>query len=397
MKYTELLARVSGRGADAWKIHYTAAERQRSGEPIILLTIGQEASETTPPVIVDAVIDSLRQGRHHYSEISGEPNLRQALSQHYTQQLGTAVSPDNCAFFAGAQNALFAASLCTLERGDEAILIEPYYATYPATFSAGGAELSFVATLPENDFIPSVEDIERKITGRTRAIVINSPQNPTGVVYEVTFMQHLIELCQRHQLWLISDEVYVSLVEPGQFQSPASLPEAFERCITISSLSKSHRMPGWRLGWIVAQEDLVARLFNLSLCMAYGLPMFIQDAAVTALRHSDEIGVRVRREVNQKRNRVIAMLEQSKGIIVRGSKAGMFVTFDVRNLNISAVNFAWRLLDEYQVAVLPCRAFGASGRGILRINTGDTEENLTAACERIADLSRKIQASGKGG
>ncbi len=385
---------MSGRGADAWKIHYTAAERQRNGEPIILLTIGQEASETTPTVIVDAVIDSLQQGRHHYSEISGEPNLRRALSERYTQQLGLAVSPDNCAFFAGAQNALFAASLCTLERGDEAIVIEPYYATYPATFSAGGAELSFVATLPENDFMPSVEDIAQKITRRTRAIVINSPQNPTGVTYEAAFVQQLIELCRRHRLWLISDEVYASLVEPGQFQSPAALPGAFEHCITVSSLSKSHRMPGWRLGWIVAQEELVARLFNLSLCMAYGLPMFIQDAAVAALRHTDEIGIQVRREVNQKRNRVIAMLEQSSGIIVRGSKVGMFVTFDVRNLNISAVDFAWQLLDEYQVAVLPCRAFGDSGRGILRINIGDSEENLTAACERIADLARKIQAAG---
>ena len=390
MKYSKLTERVGGKGADAWDVHFAALKKQRAGEDVLVLSIGQETDETTPQVIIDAAIDSLERGRHHYSEISGEPDLLNALASHLSELHGIDISTANCAVFTGAQNALFSASLCTLQQGDEAIIIEPYYATYPATFSAGGAKLCRVATMPENDFMPSFDDVVKKVTQKTRAIVINSPHNPGGIIYPHSFVEQIVELCKDNGIWLISDEVYASITEPGAFKSPLSYPGALDVCIAVSSLSKSHRMTGWRLGWITAREDLIRRLFNLSLCMSYGLPMFIQDAAITAIGCSNSVSDKVRRDVTEKRELVIGLLNKINRISVCGSKTGMFVTFDIRKLGISATDFAWQLLNEYQVAVLPCIAFGESGRGILRMNIGESSQTLRTACDRIGRLASTL-------
>ena len=385
-QFTRLADRVGGAGADAWEVHYAALKRQRQGENMIILSIGQEMSETTPQPIVEAAFDSLNNSRHHYSEVSGEPDLKEMLAVRYSKLWQKPVSPANIAVLSGAQNALFSASLCTLQAGDEVIIIEPYYATYPATFSVGGAKVVTVSTLPENNFLPSIDDVVQKLASNTRAIVINSPHNPSGMVYPDDFLIQLVEICKSRNIWLISDEVYTFFAPPEGIRSPAALPGAFEHCITVSSVSKSHRMTGWRVGWIVASEPVIERVFNLALCMSYGLPMFTQDAACAALAHSETIEPAVRQDVDRKRNQVVSFLDQINGIVVRGSQVGMFVTFDVRQLAVTANDFAWRLLDDYRVAVLPCSAFGSSGAGILRINIGDTNENLRIACESIRDL-----------
>ena len=390
MKFTELAKRVSGDGADAWDVHFEAVERQRSGRQTVILTVGQETSEPTPSLIVDAAFESLKAGRHHYSEISGEPELRSAIADVYTRDFGSKVTDSNCAVFAGAQNALFATSLCVLESTDEAIIIEPYYATYPATFAAGGARLVTVATNAQNNFQFDVDAIHKKISDRTRAIVINSPNNPSGVVYDRIRVEELLDLCRANDIWLISDEVYATLAAPGSHFSPASLDPEFQHCITISSISKSHRMTGWRLGWAIAHPSVVRQLHDLSLCMAYGLPMFIQDAAVTAVRAMDRISTKVRNEIDDKRAFVSSLLQDIEGISVRGSQVGMFVIIDVRDLGVDDKAFAWRLLDDFEVAILPCTAFGKSGKYLLRINVGDFEFKLQHACEKIRECATAI-------
>ncbi|MDE0310402.1 MAG: pyridoxal phosphate-dependent aminotransferase [Acidiferrobacterales bacterium] len=395
MYFTGLTERVGGKGSDAWEVHYAAIERQRQGADIVILSIGQEMIESTPDVIVEACYSSLKRGRHHYSEIGGEPDLREAIAKRFSDESGLTVSAANCAVLAGAQNALFAASLCTLQHGDEAIIMEPYYATYPATFSVGGADVTSINTRAEDDFMPRIDEVEKSISKRTRVIVVNSPHNPSGVVYDQDFMQAMVDICRSRNIWLISDEVYSCLLPPGSHHSPATLPDAFDCCITVSSLSKSHRMTGWRLGWIIASEPVIEKVFNLSTCMSYGLPMFIQDASVTALEHTDRIANAVRDEIDRKRNMVISRLGQIDGINIRGSRYGMFVIFEVRDLGISGIDFAWRLLDEYQVAALPCDAFGASAEGLIRINIGESESNLLTACERIRTLAQSLNSGSR--
>lgn len=384
--------RVSGDGSDAWAVHMEAVERKRAGQPIVILSIGQEMQERTPEPIIEAAVDSLRLGRHHYSEIPGEPHLREAIAREFSGRSGVEVSAANCIAFAGAQNALFAASLCLLGDGDEVIVVEPYYATYQATFTAGGARFVPLPTDPLHDFQFDLELLRNKVTDRTRAVVVNSPNNPAGVMYDAGRMRELTELCASSGIWLISDEVYSTLAPSGTFISPASFPGAFDHCVTVSSVSKSHRMTGWRLGWVIARKDIIQTLHNLALCMAYGLPMFIQDAAAFGVRETERFSTQVRNEIDAKRELVVSRLRQIAGLEVRGSKLGMFALADVRGLGASSEEFAWRLLDDYRVAVLPCGAFGESVAGLVRLNVGDSEENLLFACEMIRQCAESFRS-----
>lgn len=287
MKFSSITERISGESVDTWEVHYEGLERLEAGDDVIVLSVGQETEEFTDDVIVDAAIESLRQGKHHYTQVQGTASLRKAIAKRHNELTGQGVDESNCAVFSGAQNALFSAAQCVLEHGDEVILIEPYYTTYLATFTASGATLITVPVKSENNFVLDSNDLRSAITDKTRAIVLNSPNNPMGTVYTLDEFKPIVDICVEKNIWLINDEVYQEILLPENRASPASLPGADKVCITASSLSKSHRMTGWRLGWIVGPKNLMGNLYNLSVCMAYGLPEFIMDAAVAAFESGD--------------------------------------------------------------------------------------------------------------
>lgn len=390
MKYASLTERIAGESVDAWAVHYLGARRLEQGEDIILLSVGQESLETTPAPIVDAAVDSLRRGRHHYTEVAGTDELREAVAGRHRKLTGQSVSVDNCAIFCGAQNALFSVAQCLLEAGDEVILIEPYYTTYPATFTASGATLVSVSVKAENRFQIDPDDIAAKITPRTRAIVLNSPNNPTGAVYTREQLAAVAALCVEHSIWLISDSVYSEIIPPSERASVASIPEAAPVCVTVSSLSKSHRMTGWRLGWVVAPEPLIEHLANLSMCMAYGLPTFIQDAATFALVNDYDTADLVRSSMDSRRHALVSELENADGLSVYSAEGGMFVVVDIRGLGVSGQGFAMGLLEKYNVAILPCDGFGESGRGMLRISLCVPEQQLVVAAQRIVEYVKSV-------
>jgi arginine:pyruvate transaminase len=282
MKFSRLTERIAGEGARAWAVHFEAMRRRRAGEKVIVLSVG-EPDFNTPPAIVAAAKASLDRGRTHYTEIVGDLALRAAIARRHGAQTGQTIGPENVVVVAGAQCALFAAALCLLDFGDEVIVPEPMYVTYEAVVGASGASMRPVALRPENRFRLQARDVVSALTARTRAVLINRPHNPTGAVIARAELEALAEICRRHDLWLISDEVYGSLVFEGEHVSPSSLPGMAERTVTIDSLSKSHAMTGWRLGWTIAPEALTKHLAHLSLCMLYGSPGFIQDAGIVAL------------------------------------------------------------------------------------------------------------------
>jgi arginine:pyruvate transaminase len=395
MKFSSLTERTAGESVDAWDTHYEGLARLAAGEEIIVLSVGQETHENTPAPIVDAAIESLKGGRHHYTAVEGLPELRKAIARRHRELTGQNVDESNCAVFAGAQNALFAAAQCILEHGDEVILIEPYYTTYPASVSASGAEIVSVATRPENQFQIEPDDIISAITPRTRAILINSPNNPTGAVYTRKQFEPLVQACVQNDIWLINDEVYQEILLPGDRASPASIPGADQVCITISSLSKSHRMTGWRLGWIVGPGILMPHLYNLSMCMAYGLPEFIMDAAVKAFEYGNIAAQQVRVNMDRRRKIINDELDGLDGLDIYSSVGGMYVVLDVRGLEISSRQFARRMLDDYNVSVLPCDGFGQSGKGLIRVSLCAEDEQMKVACDRIAEFVRAFTRIAK--
>jgi len=381
VKFSSLTGRIAGKSTDSWEIHYEALARSRAGEDIIMLSVGQESDQPTDGRIVEQAVQSLRSGRHHYTPVQGELALRKAIAARHFELTGQSASEDHCAVFSGAQNALFAVSQCVLEHGDEVILVEPYYSTYPATFSCSGATLASIR--PGSNLQMDPEAITGAITDNTRAIVVNSPNNPIGSVYTREQFEPIVKACIDRKIWLISDEVYLEMLAPEDRASPAGLPGADEICVTVSSLSKSHRMTGWRVGWAVGPRELMEHLYNLSLCMIYGLPPFIMDAATLALQMDSNIAEIVRESMNRRRKIAVDSLSGLPNVHVLEASGGMFAVLDVRNSGIGSMEFTRRLLDQYRVSLLPCDGSGDSGEGLVRISLAVEDGLFEEACRRI--------------
>jgi|TARA_Y100000294_G_scaffold30521_1_gene25728 aspartate/methionine/tyrosine aminotransferase len=389
MKYSSLVERIAGESAEVWDVHYEARKRFDNGEDVIMLSIGEESDETTPVSIQKEAIASIQRGRHHYTQVVGEDHLRKAIAKRHQKRTGQQVSLENVCIFAGAQNALFSVCLSLLEEGDEVIVPELYYATYPATVTAGGATLVTIPTNAGMGFQPDPQSISKAVTPKTRAVLLNSPNNPTGAVYSPGTLIAILELCSAHEIWVISDEVY-SEIAPEGFTPITSLPGRHEQTVTISSFSKSHRMTGWRCGWMVGPEKLTQHLTNLNMCMTYGLPPFIQDAAVTALENDRDTAKQVKIRLDSNRMILRNELEHMEGVKLFAQGGGMFAILDTRPLGLSSRKFCWRLLDQQGVSVLPCDGFGLSGRGLVRISLCESEATTREAVRRINSFVKSL-------
>jgi len=292
--------------------------------------------------------------------------------------------------FPGAQCAVYSVAQCLLDPGDEVIVAEPMYVTYEGVLGACAAKVVPVAVRPENGFRVDPADVATLITSKTRAILLNSPNNPSGASLPLNTWQQLAALCVQHDLWLISDEVYSDLLYEGQHISPASLPGMAERTATINSLSKSHAMSGWRVGWTIGPKTMAEHLVNLSLCMLFGIPDFIQNAAQLALDADLPEVALMREEYRQRRDLVCASLSGCPGLRPIRPDGGMFVMVDVRQTGLSAQHFAERLLEGYAVSVLAGEAFGPSAAGHIRIGLVVDRFKLADACQRIARCAAQL-------
>ena len=391
MRYASLTDRIRGTGADAWAVHDLAKRRIEQGDDVILLSIG-ESDIGTPPAIVEQAVRSLRAGHTRYMPTAGLESLREAIARHVGQIAGTSIASERVVYFPGAQTALYAVCQCILDAGDEVIVPEPTYVTYEAVLGSTGARIVNVPLLPERRFHLEPDDVERAVTPRTRAVLLTSPHNPTGAVMTPAEITAVGEICRRHDLWLVCDEVYADLTFDAEYASPLSLSGIDDRVVSVSSLSKSHSMTGWRAGWAIGPVELAEHLTYLTMCMLYGATGFVQDAALYALTTPlDE--VTELRELY--RRRAAAMIDEFARVgplEPRMPEGGMFLMLDVRSTGLSGDAFARRLLEEEDVSVLPGEGFGPSAAGHVRICVTTDEDRLREACRRIARLAGELVA-----
>ncbi|QRY81489.1 aminotransferase class I/II-fold pyridoxal phosphate-dependent enzyme [Pseudomonas sp. PDNC002] len=391
MRYSSLVDRMVGPGVAAWDIHYAAIAAQRAGRDVIVLSVG-DPDFATPDFITEAAVTSLRAGDTHYSDVAGKPELRQAIAALHERRCGQTVAPESVIVVAGAQNGLFAAAMCLLEKGDEVIVFDPVYVTYEATLKSTGATLVTVPTRPDTGFRPQAADLAAAITPRTKAIFLANPNNPTGVVLDREELLTIAELAHAHDLWVVVDEVYEGLTFEREHQSFAALPGMAERTLSIGSLSKSHAMTGWRTGWIIANPTLVGHLENLALNMFYGLPGFIQEAARVAVERHDEVVASMREIYRRRRDLVVAALSDCPRVKVLSPEAGMFVMVDVRDTGLSSLDFSWQLFHATGVSVLDAAAFGPQAEGFVRLSFGLSDESMAEACARIIRFVESLPA-----
>jgi arginine:pyruvate transaminase len=389
MRFSPLSDRLARDDTQAWNVHRLASEMRARGEDVIMLTIGDPDFDT-PPVVVEAAYASMRAGRTHYAYSQGDPALRGEIAKRASTWAGRTVDASRVVFFPGAQAAMYAVCTSVLGEGDEVIVPEPFYATYPGIFAAAGATVVNVPLRPENAFQLDVAEVAAAVTERTRAVVLTTPHNPTGAALPAETLAALGTLCATHDLWLVSDEVYGSLLFGGQrHASVLAVDGAEQRIAGISSLSKSHAMTGWRTGWAVVPEELKTRLVLLLDCMLFGSPPFISDAAATALREADAATAEMR-AAYESRAAVVARIDGEAGLRCHMPMGGMFIMLDVRATGVSGTEFAERLLESEGVSVLPIEAFGPSGRGHVRLALAADEDTLAEGCRRIARFAASL-------
>jgi aspartate/methionine/tyrosine aminotransferase len=378
MKFPPLVTRISGDGADAWVTHYEAMAARERGADVIILSVGDPALDTPAP-ITERAIAQLRAGDTHYVFAAGRPALRRAVARMHQGRCGQEVAAENVAILGGAQNALFVASLCLAGSGDEVVTFEPFYPTYPATIEVSGARL--VRVPATKGLRPDVGALTSHVTPRTRAILWASPNNPSGVVLTEAELDGIAALALRHDLWLIVDEVYAGLASGGRVPSLAArLPE---RVLTLGSLSKSHAMTGWRAGWLIAPSEVIVHAENLAMCMLYGLPGFIQEAAITALAMAPQAESRTREFCATRGRRFAEGIRGIPGLRAMAPEAGMFMLIDVTATGLTGAQFMRALYASQGVSVMDGAAFGRSAADYVRVCFATDEATLDEACARL--------------
>jgi len=382
---SSLVDRIGGRGASAWNIHTRAMLDRENGEDVIVFSVGDPDFDT-PSKIVDSAKRALDDGDTHYMDVRGKQTLRRLIAEQHTEKTGQQVTAQNIVIVPGAQCGLFCASLCVAESGNEIITTDPVYTTYEAAICATGAEMVTVAQRVDEGFRIDYHDLKSAITAKTRGIFLANPNNPTGVVLSDDEMQHIVDLACEHDLWIVADEVYADLVYEGEFKHFASIPEAQDRVISVSSFSKTFAMTGWRIGWIVAPEPVADHVENLLLSMLYGMPGFVQEAAITALSECKLDSLSMRDTYRNRRDLVLNALKEAPLIKCQKPMSGMFLLVDIRETALSSAEFVVRLYESTGVAVLDGGAFGSTGEGFVRISFTNSEEDLLEGSRRIVQF-----------
>ncbi len=297
MRLAKRISHMTGGGDDGWQIYYMARSMIAEGQRVLNLTIGEHDIRTDRSIL-DEMHKSALAGNTGYSIGAGSPALRAAIADRVTARTGVRTSPQNVFVTPGGQAALFAAHMLVLDQGDKALFCDPYYATYPGTIRATGAQAVAVQAASEAGFQPDAAALAKAAPG-ARSLLINSPNNPTGVIYSRATMDGIAKVCHEHDLWLISDEVYDTQVWQGEHISPRALPGMAERTLVVGSLSKSHAMTGSRIGWLIGPESVIEGMAALANNTTYGIPAFIQAAGLFALNQGtgfeDQIAAPFRR------------------------------------------------------------------------------------------------------
>jgi aspartate/methionine/tyrosine aminotransferase len=355
-----------------------AAALQRQGRSIIHLEVG-EPDFDTPPVALEAGIRALRDGRTHYTHSLGHPELREAIAAWHRKQYGVKTSPEHVVVTIGSSGAMLLVFAALLDPGAEVLLTDPHYACYP-NFVSAFEGVPVRTTVCEEDgfqFDPGV--VKEHLTRRTRALVLNSPANPTGTVTQPERMQQLIELLAGRAV-IISDEIYHGLVYKGRAHS---IREYAPDAVVINGFSKLFAMTGWRLGYAVLPEWLVRPVQKLQQNLLISPPDFPQFAAVAALNDADADIERMRQCYDERRRLVLRRLKEM-GLAVLTEPVGAFYVFvNVRRYADNVHEFAFEILEDAGVAVTPGVDFGPGGEGYIRISYANSLANIDEGMNRL--------------
>lgn len=383
LRFAERMSRLGTESAFEVLAH--ARRLEAEGRDVIHLEIG-EPDFATPQNIIDTAVRAMNHGATHYTPASGIPEVREATARYVTKSTGVPTRMENVVLTPGSKNILMFALLALIEAGDEVIIPDPGYPIYRSLVEFIGARAVSLPIRQANAFRPDPEELRALVTPRTRMLIINSPQNPTGGVLRREECEAVARIAIEHDLIVISDEIYGRLCYDGDHVSLYAVEGMAERTILMDGLSKAWAMCGWRLGFGAMPIEIARRMDTLMINSSSCAAAFTQWAAVEAFEspESDAAVQRMVSEFRTRRDALVDALNRVPGLVCHKPEGAFYVFPNITQSGWSDRDLAAALLDEVGVAVLRGSAFGPLGEGHIRLSYANSIENLTAAADRIA-------------
>lgn len=379
-------------GEGALSVYARAKELEREGRSIIHLELGEPDFHPSTAVN-DALKRALDEGKDRYCAVAGVPALREAIVAYLHRTRKLKVLADNIVIAPGCKIALFMAMMALIDPGDEVLYPDPGFPGYPSiTLGLGGVPVPFELS-EHNHLQPDADEIAAKITPRTKILITNSPGNPTGTVYTDEVQRRLAELAVRHDLLVLSDEIYARVIYGGEYVSLMNYPGMPERALIIDGFSKSFAMTGWRLGYTVAPARIVPALQMLAVNSYTCVAEFTQYAAIEALQDRDGATPRMVGEFAKRREQFIRDLNRVPGFRCSPPEGAFYGWVNTTETGMSAEELCRIMLEEAGVAAIPGAAFGAAGVDFIRFSFASSTATLEEAVERILRVSASWQGT----
>jgi aspartate aminotransferase len=384
---TRIASRVSQlNGEGALAVYSRAKELERQGRSIIHLELGEPDFHPAAPV-VDAVRNAVAAGRDRYCSTRGVPALREAIAEYLKRTRRLDIAAEQVLIAPGCKMALSLAMMALIDPGDEVLYPDPGFPIYPSFTRGLGATAIPFGLEEKNKFQPDIEEMAQKITPRTRMIIFNSPNNPTGTVFGNPALENLAKLAVKHDLWILSDEIYARILFTGEYKSIWSLPGMSERTVIIDGFSKSFAMTGWRLGYAVAPTNVIDAMDLLVLNTFTCTAEFTQVAAIEALRDSTNAVDTMVAEYRKRRDQFIAGLARIPGFRCQTPDGAFYAWVNIEETGLTAEELQRVLLEEAGVAGIAGAAFGPGGKNYLRFSLVSARNLLEEALERMQRVS----------
>jgi len=354
-----------------------AKEIESSGESVIHFEVG-EPDFPTPDVIANEAIKSIKDGDTKYTHSLGIPELREAVSENYKSSYGVYIDPELVVVTMGSSPALYLSIISIIEPGDEVVITDPHYACYPQIIKIAGGVPKTFRVFEEEGFQIDIDRLKKVVTSKTKAIIINSPANPTGVVLKPEVMKEISEL----GVMVISDEIYHGLVYEGE---AGTIYEVTDTAFAVNGFSKFYSMTGWRLGYIIAPEEFIRPIQKLQQNLFISPNSFVQRAGVQALKNAKADALKMVELFDERRKTMIEGIKELGFNLGSEPKGAFYVFVDASKINPDSHELAFDILDKAHVAVTPGIDFGEGGEGYLRLSYATSTSNIKEGIRRLGD------------
>ena len=373
------------------KVNEKALAMERAGEKVLHFEIGRPDFDT-PEYIKRAANQALAEGKVHYTSNFGLMELRQAIADKLKRENNVDYKASEVLVTVGLSEAVFAVLATILEEGDEILVPDPVWLNYINVPNLLGAKAVTYGLTEETGFQMNLEEVKAKITPKTRAIVIITPNNPTGGVLSEDVLKELAEIAVSNDLMVISDEVYERLVYDGaKHISIVSLPSMKERTFTMNGMSKAYAMDGWRLGYVAAPEEYILAMNKFHQHNTTCAPNFVQVAAIAALNEEGDEVKEMVKEYQRRRDYAVKAINEIPGLHCECPKGAFYIFINCKSLNIKSADLSAYLLEEAKIALVPGDVFGPGGEGYLRMSFANSYENVVEGCAQLKKAVALLQ------